>query len=115
MFKKSHFVVVLAASLFGASGAPSGATVLSFSKALNAAIENAEASKPAGEESSPNLPCTGNIDECQGQPQKASLLNFPKMLRPQLDRLPLDSMALPPMAHSVFCYCLLYTSPSPRD
>ena len=26
------------------------------------------------------------------------------MLKPQLDRLPLDARALPPMAHSVFCF-----------
>jgi len=104
VFKKSQFVVVLAASLFAVSGAPSGATVLGFPKALNWAIESVEANKPAGEELSADFPCAGNFDECRGQPQKASLLNFPKALKPQLERLPLDSMALPPMAHSVFCY-----------
>ena len=48
--------------------------------------------------------CITHLDECQGQPKKASLLSLPKILKPQLDRLSLDTRALPPMAHSVFCF-----------
>src|SRR5207247_833710 len=32
-----------------------------------------------------------------------SLFGLPKMLKPQLDRLPLDARVLPPMAHTMFC------------
>lgn len=103
MFKQSQFVVVLAAALCATNAAPAGATVLGFPKALNGAIETVTLNRSMGEEPDQAVPCADESDVCT-KPQKVTLFNLPKMLKPHLERLPLDSNALPPLAHSVFCY-----------
>lgn len=102
MFKKSNIVFVLAAVLFVAWGGPSSANLAGLPKALKGPFDSME--RPIWGPMAYNFSCIENLDECQGQPKKVSLLSLPKMLKPQLDRLPLDARALPPMAHSVFCF-----------
>ena len=43
------------------------------------------------------------LDRPQQEPKKVALFSMPKALRPDLERLSLDSPVLGPMAHNMFC------------
>lgn len=120
MFKKNNIVVVIMTALFAACGGPSDATLVSLPdatlgrlpdatpeslpKALKSPFDSMALAVPLWGPMAYDFNCITHLDECQGQPKKASLLSLPKVLKPQLDRLSLDTRALPPMAHSVFCF-----------
>src|SRR5689334_23152892 len=104
VFKKNKIVVLLMAALFATTSGPSGATLVSMPKALKSPVDGMAPARPLWGPLAYDFNCITHLDECQGQPKKISLLSLPKVLKPQLDRLSLEARALPPMAHSVFCY-----------
>ena len=82
MFKKANIVVVVAASLLLAWAGPTRATLIGLPKALKSPLDSLELTMPVWGPMSYNFSCVEHLDECQGQPKKASLFSLPKMLKP---------------------------------
>lgn len=115
MFKKTTKVLLLAALCVLALGRYADASLFSLPKSLKTSpLDGVEMNLRIWGPSAKSFFCVEHLSACQAQPRqlvrpqaqepkKVALFSMPKALKPELERLPLETTTLGPMAHSVFC------------
>jgi predicted transglutaminase-like cysteine proteinase len=127
VLKKITGAWLLAVLAMTALGQHANATLLSMPKSLKSSspLDGVEMSLPIWGPSTKSFYCVMHLTACQRlpsqalatqmppsepqlnqlepQPEKVALFGLPKSLRNQIDRVPQDTPALAPMAHTMFC------------
>ncbi len=123
MSKKITGALLLVLMSMGALSQQAGATLFSMPKSLKTSpFAGVEMSLQIWGPSARSFYCVQHLTACQRlpnvampkafpqsplqadpQPEKVAMFGLPKSLKGQLDRVPQDSPALAPMAHTMFC------------
>jgi predicted transglutaminase-like cysteine proteinase len=115
VFKKLTGILLLAALCAMAPGRQADAALFGLPKSLKTSpLDGVEMNLRIWGPSAKSFFCIQHLSACQqpprqlakpqqSEPKKVALFSMPKALKPELERLSLDTPVLGPMAHNMFC------------